>query len=247
MGNDRSIAQHFGENLAELLANKIVGVYGDFPKKKYIDAISRKCGDFALSKRIELHADELFNFLPKNFKEASSILVSILGEENENETGMFSVFYWIMPVGKFVEKYGLEHFDESMDAVEEITKRNTGEYAVRPFIRQYPEQSLTKMKQWAKSDNFHLRRLASEGLRPKLPWATKLDTFIDNPLPVFEILEMLKEDEVMFVKKSVANHLTDWLKVNKMPTVSLIKKWEKTDNKNTKWIVKRATRKIPLN
>jgi 3-methyladenine DNA glycosylase AlkC len=247
MENDRSIAQHFGENLAELLADKIVEVHHDFPKKEYIDAIRRKCDGLALSKRIELHADELYNFLPGNFKKALGILVSILGEENKNETGMFSVFYWIMPIGKFVEKYGLKHFDESMDAIEEITKRNTGEYAIRPFIRLYPEQSLIRMKQWAKSDNFHLRRLASEGLRPKLPWASKLDTFIDNPSPVFGILEILKEDEVTFVKKSVANHLTDWLKVNKAPAVELIKKWNKSDNKHTKWIIKRATRKIPLN
>ncbi len=88
--------------------------------------------------------------------------------------------------------------------------------------------------------------MASEGLRPKLPWATKLEIFIYNPKPVFDILETLKEDEVMFVKKSVANHLTDWLKVNKEPTVELIKKWSKSDNINTKWIIKRATRKINI-
>jgi hypothetical protein len=108
---------------------------------------------------------------------ASSILVSILGEENKNETGMFTEFYWIMPIGKFVEKYGLEHLEISIRAIEEITKRNTGEYAVRPFIRKYPRELLVIMKKWAKSDNFHLRRLASEGLRPKLPWATKLDVY----------------------------------------------------------------------
>jgi 3-methyladenine DNA glycosylase AlkC len=91
-----------------------------------------------------------------------------------------------------------------------------------------------------------LRRLASEGLRPKLPWSTKLDVFKDNPNPVFDILELLKEDEVMFVKKSVANHLTDWLKVTREPTVNLIKKWKESNNKHTEWIVKRATRKISI-
>lgn len=159
---------------------------------------------------------------------------------------MFSEFYWVMPIGKYIEKYGLDHFEESMVAIEEITKRNTGEYAIRPFIRRYPEQTIERMTEWAKSDNFHLRRLASEGLRPKLPWTTKLETFFHNPETVFAILEILIEDEVMFVKKSVANHLTDWLKVNKEPTVELIKKWSKSDNRNTKWIIKRATRKISI-
>jgi 3-methyladenine DNA glycosylase AlkC len=133
-----------------------------------------------------------------------------------------------------------------MNAVEEITKRNTGEYAVRPFIRLYPERALARITDWAHSPNFHLRRLASEGLRPKLPWATKLDTFNDRPEPVFAILEILKKDEVMFVKKSVANHLTDWLRVNKAPTVALIKRWRRSGNTDTQWIIKRATRKIGI-
>lgn len=88
--------------------------------------------------------------------------------------------------------------------------------------------------------------MASEGLQPKLPWSTKLDVFNDDPNPVFDILELLNEDEVMFVKKSVANHLTDWLKVNREPTVKLINKWKESDNKHTKWIIKRTTRKINI-
>ena len=247
MEKNRGITQFFGANLAELLADRIIKVYKDFPKSDYVNAIKRKSENIGYTQRIELHADELHNYLPKEFKKASKILVSILGEENKNETGMFSEFYWVMPIGKFMEKYGLENFNESMHAIGEITKRNTGEYAIRPFIRLYPEKALKVMTEWAHSSNFHLRRLASEGLRPKLPWATKLDTFNDNPEQVFEILEILKEDEVIFVKKSVANHLTDWLKVNKAPTVVLIKKWEKSSNNNTKWIIKRATRKIDIN
>lgn len=149
-----------------------------------------------------------------------------------------------MPVGKFVEKYGLEHFDVSMDMIAEITKRNTGEYAVRPYIRRYPEESLEVMSGWASDDNFHLRRLASEGLRPKLPWAPKLDTFIGQPQPVFDILDTLKTDPVKFVQRSVANHLTDYLKVNPEPTRQLIDSWRQSDNPHTLWIIKRATRRI---
>ncbi|VDN47038.1 3-methyladenine DNA glycosylase [Petrocella atlantisensis] len=244
--NDRSISKYYGTNLAEFLADRIIDVYKEFPKKEYIQAISRKCEGLSYSKRVELHADELYRYLPEAFDEAAKILVAILGEENKNETGMFKEFYWILPLGKYVEKYGLDYFDTSMYMIEEITKRNTGEYAVRPFIRLYPEQAIEKMTKWADSDNFHLRRLSSEGLRPKLPWATKLDTFIDHPEPVFKILEKLKEDDVMFVKKSVANHLTDWLKVNKTPTIALIEEWNHSNNKNTKWIIKRATRKISI-
>ena len=89
-----------------------------------------------------------------------------------------------------------------------------------------------------------MRRLASEGLRPKLPWATKLDTFVKDPKPVFDILELLKEDPIKFVQKSVANHLTDYLKVNPEPTRVLIKKWSTSMNEHTRWIIKWEPRKI---
>lgn len=238
------ITELFGANLATLLAEKIITVYPDFPSKAFINAVDANTAGKTYTQRIEIIADELHNFLPDNYSKALGILMSILGPENPNETGMFTYYYWIMPIGKFIEKYGLEDFDASMDALEEVTKRNTGEYAVRPYIRKYPKQAVARMKRWAASDNFHLRRLASEGLRPKLPWAPKLDEFVQNPQPVFDILTLLKEDPVKFVQKSVANHLTDYLKVNPEPTRELINEWKKSNNKNTQWIIKHSTRKL---
>ncbi|ASB48374.1 DNA alkylation repair protein [Alkalitalea saponilacus] len=245
MPTDYSITDKFGGNLAGILSDKLLKVYPEFKSAEFVKIIEQKCVDKTYTQRVDLLADELKKSLPMGYPEAISVLMQILEEENPNETGMFTNFYWILPIGKFVEKYGLNHLDLSLDAIEEITKRNTGEYAIRPFIRKYPEESLKRIKQWALSDNFHLRRLASEGLRPKLPWAPKLDVFIEKPEPVFQILEMLKEDPVKFVKKSVANHLTDYIKVNPSPTKNLIRQWSKTDNPHTMWIIKHATRKFP--
>lgn len=238
------ITDSFGANLATLLAEKIQHVYPQFNSKAFIAAVENKVPDKTYTQRVEIIADELRSSLSHDYTQALKVLIGILGPENPNETGMFSNYYWLMPVGKFIEKYGLEHFDISMDAISEVTKRNTGEYAVRPYIRRYPEKALARIRKWAQSDSFHLRRLASEGLRPKLPWAPKLDEFIDDPSPVFEILEVLKEDESKFVQKSVANHLTDYLKVNPEPTRKLINRWRKSGNKNTLWIIARATRKL---
>lgn len=246
MSKETGITQYFGSNLAKILSDKILAVYPNFDSNSYIKKIAVTCTDLSYTQRIDLHATELQAHLPTKFKKAIKILLKILGDENPNETGMFTNFYWVMPLGKFVEKYGLDDFDLSIYAISEITKRGTGEYAIRPYIRKYPKQSIEIMKKWAGSENFHLRRLASEGLRPKLPWSSKLDTFIENPDPVFEILEMLKEDPIKFVQKSVGNHLTDYLKVNPEPTIELIEKWNLSDNKNTKWIIKRATRKIKI-
>lgn len=241
-----SITEQFGTNLAVLLSDKIQSVYSTFDQERFIDGISRNLDGKTYTQRVELFADQLQATIPMEYPESVELLVSILGEENPNETGMFKHFYWVLPIGKFIEKYGLDHLEVSLDAIEEVTKRNTGEYAIRPFVRTYPQECLNRITGWASSENFHLRRLASEGLRPKLPWSPKLDTFLDNPQPVFDILELLKEDSVTFVKKSVANHLTDWLKVRPVPVTTLIKRWQKSDNPHTRWIVKRATRKVPL-
>lgn len=235
---------YFADNLAALLAEKIQPVYAPFGSKEFIAQVKDNCEGKTLTQRVELIADCLQQQLPANYTNAVKIIVQILGPPNPKETGMFTNYYWIMPIGKYVEKYGLDELSISLDAIAEITQRNTGEYAIRPFVRRYPKQTLKRMKQWAKSDSFHLRRLASEGLRPKLPWAGKLDLFIESPQPVFEVLELLKEDNVKFVQKSVANHLTDYLKVNHAAASVIIKQWRKSQNANTQWIVKHATRKI---
>ena len=238
------LTEYFGVNLARLLSDKILKVKKDFPADKFIEIVRQSYSDKTLTGRVELIADALHVCLPGDYNKSIKILLSIMGDENPAETGMFTEFYWLMPVGKFIEKYGLDYFDTSMNAIEELTKRNTGEYAIRPYINKYPKETVKQMKVWAKSDNFHLRRLASEGLRPKLPWAAKLELFIDNPKPVFEILNILKTENVKFVMKSVANNLADYIKVNKEAALALIKDWERSDNKNTQWIIKHATRKM---
>ncbi|GIW59202.1 MAG: hypothetical protein KatS3mg087_0268 [Patescibacteria group bacterium] len=237
-----SITEAFGKSLGVLLVEKIVSVYKDFDAKGFVQNVEQSVIGKSYTQRVEAIAEVLRRYLPESYTEALKILMQIVGPANQEETGMFTNFYWLMPVGKFVEKYGLDDFVESIEAIEEITKRNTGEYAIRPFARKFPGKTLAVCKKWARSKNFHLRRLASEGLRPKLPWATKLDQWNDDPEPVFEILELLKEDEVKFVKKSVANHVRDWIKVNPKEGKRLIDNWSKSNNENTKWILKHAQR-----
>ena len=176
-----SITEAFGENLAILLAEKISTVHKNFDSKSFIRDTKKEVVGKSYTQRVEVIANLLKRYLPEKYTEALVILIKILGPENEEETGMFTNFYWLMPVGKFVEKYGLDNFTESIKAIEEITKRNTGEYAIRPYARKYPEKTLAVCTKWAKNKNFHLRRLASEGLRPKLPWAPKLVVWNENP------------------------------------------------------------------
>ena len=239
----KKLKYYFDKDLAKLLSKKITECYPEFKQQKFVLQISKEVESLELKDRVATIAQALKIYLPPNYPKALAILMQILGPENPKETGMFIEGYWLMPIASFVEQYGLDHFDISTAAIKEITKRNTGEYAIRPYIRKAPKKTLKLLKTWAKSKNFHVRRLACEGTRPRLPWATKLDIFIEAPKPILPILNQLKADTSLYVRKSVANNLNDILKDNYDIAMALIQEWRKLPlKKETAWIIKHALR-----
>lgn len=153
-----------------------------------------------------------------------------------------------MPVAKYVEKYGLNEWELSMDMIAAITKRNTGEYAIRAFIEKFPEKTLKKMLVWAGDENFHLRRLACEGIRPRLPWAKKLDSLGLSPFMIISILNTLKDDKCKYVQKSVANCLNDIFKDRREIGIQIIEDWSQDEiSVQRKWIIKHALRNLLKN
>lgn len=235
----------FDKDLAIMLADKILLVNPKFKKREFVQSVNRDVVDLELKDRVEVIADHLYEFLGGDYENALAVLMETLGPENEEEIGMFNNFYWIMPIAKFVEKYGLDSFQKSMKAIEEITKRNTGEYAIRPFIEAYPKKTLKVMTKWSKHKNRHVRRLSCEGLRPRLPWASKLDIYIDDPKPILPILDNLKDDPSKYVQKSVANCLNDILKDNLKVGKKLVESWNSSDaSKERRWIIKHGLRNL---
>ena len=126
MGTDYSITEKFGANLAQLLAEKIGKAYPEFNADRFIQDTDKRTVGQTYTQRVATLAELLKNYLPADYKKALPLLMAVLGKENPNETGMFTHYYWILPIGKFVQEYGIEHFELSMKAIEEITKRNTG-------------------------------------------------------------------------------------------------------------------------
>ena len=235
----------FDKKLARALADKFLSIDHSFDKKSFVKGVALEIDTLELKDRVEFIADEIFKQYDGSYLEGLNQIMQILGPENEEETGMFFNYYWIMPLAKYVEKYGLNNFKESMKAIEEITKRNTSEYAIRPFIEKHTVKTMKKMKKWSKSKNKHLRRLSSEGGRPRLPWAKKLDVFIEDPSPILPILDQLKNDSSKYVQKSVANCINDILKDNPMIAKKLIEDWRSEKiGKETKWIIKHALRNL---
>lgn len=247
MSENKPLKLYFDIKLAEYLSNEILKVYKKFNKNSFISIISDKINELELKDRNVLFANSLTQFLTGSYEKDIEILHNILGPENPNETGMFNNYFHLWPIGTYIEINGFKNIDVSLNFIEELTKRFTGEFAVRNLIMIDPDKCLKYFNKWSMSSNFHLRRLSSEGLRPKLPWAKKLDLYIDNPQPVFNILNNMKQDKIKFVQKSIANNINDYLKLNEKEAFKLLNNWAEIEDKNTFWILKHALRNYRKN
>ena len=187
-----------------------------------------------LKQRMRHIAECLSACLPDNYEKALNILQPV----SKHFGGFEAMFF-----PDFVELYGMGHYDISMEALEHFTQYSSSEFAIRPFIIKYPKETMQHMQTWAKHDNEHVRRLASEGSRPRLPWAMQLPAFVQDPSPVLDILETLKHDESLYVRRSVANNLNDIAKDHPDIVCDIAKRWLGFD-KNTDWLVKHACRTL---
>lgn len=181
----------------------------------------------------------LHHFLPDNYAEALTILRQAARDKSLQD---FSFENIIFP--DFVEVYGLEDWDNSLPALEQFTQLASAEFAVRPFIIKNSERMMAQMLKWASHDNHHVRRLASEGCRPRLPWAMALPAFKKDPSPILPILDLLKNDQSDYVTRSVANNLNDISKDNPQVVIATLTDWQKNSAKMIQWITSHALRSM---
>jgi 3-methyladenine DNA glycosylase AlkC len=198
--------------------------------------------DLELKARVRHIAIALHHFLPHDFKEAAKILVSLsqsLRQAEIREQGFETIF-----IPEYILVYGTEHPDASLEALEEITKLVSAEFAIRPFLLRDPEKTLRKMREWSKHDHASVRRLASEGCRPRLPWAMGIPSLKQNPQLILPILENLKTDTSEYVRRSVANNLNDIAKDHPQLVLEIAKSWH-NQHPNTDWIIRQTTLLLP--
>ena len=222
-------------------ALRIKAVYPPFCVDDFVDDIIDETWDkLELKARMRQITIKLGKYLPADYDQALSIIDKVVA-------GYPAGFndYALMYFPDFVEVYGQDecHFDLSMAALQRYTLSSTSEFAVRPFIIRYKERMMQQMTAWAKHDNEHVRRLASEGSRPMLPWGQALNCFKKNPLPILGILEQLKTDPSLYVRKSVANNLNDISKTHPDLIAEIARDWY-GKNKHTDWIVKHGCRTL---
>jgi 3-methyladenine DNA glycosylase AlkC len=144
----------------------------------------------------------------------------------------------------FIEHHGTRDFPRSMAALRSMTPLFTAEFAVRPFIARYPERAFALLMRWTRDESEHVRRLASEGARPGLPWATRVPALIDDPTPVLALLDRLKDDPALYVRRSVANNLNDIAKNHPDRVLDVCEAWLDGASTERRWIVQHATRTL---
>ena len=205
----------FSASLVRRLAADLARAEPTFPVDRFVKDACKGLDALELLDRGRHIARALGAYLPTSYPEAVDVLIRSLGPEHATDeligAGMAPFFY--LPHTLFVAERGLEHFDLSMAAQYELTKRFSAEGSIRPYIARDPERAFATLRSWTKDGNAHVRRLVSEGTRLRLPWAQRVAWLDANPERVLELLELLKDDPSTMVRRSVANNLNDLGKV----------------------------------
>jgi 3-methyladenine DNA glycosylase AlkC len=185
--------------------------------------------------RLRMVTEALRRALPDDYRMALEVLHRLAPRINNSFVTL------VLP--DYVALYGGEDFDASMEALKYFTAFGSSEFAVRHFLKRDFERTLAVMTGWSTDDNEHVRRLASEGSRPRLPWSFRIEPLMRDPSPVRPILENLRADKSLYVRKSVANHLNDITKDNPDWALDVIEGWP-LDGTETAWIAKHALRTL---
>ena len=244
MDEPKQFKDYFDKKLVARLAGLIENVHPTFKSKAFVKRVTEQLLPLELKARVALIAENLRAFLPEDYKEALAILMQTLGPEEPNRDNKSIYGLQLMPIEHFVGTYGLDDFGSSMSALYEITRRSSSEFAIRPFLIRYEKEVLAQLTKWVDDPNEDVRRWVSEGTRPRLPWAMKLPSFIDDPKPTLRLLEKLKDDPSEYVRRSVANHLNDITKDNPDLAVAVLDKWAKRASKERMWIIRHALRSL---
>lgn len=224
----------FNEVKYNLIARQIKRNYDDFERENFVCELISRSQKLELKQRINLVADLLKKYLPRAYQEATNILLKSLPNPLNPKLSDYDFGCFIYAsYAEFVAKNGCDkkNLAFSLQALKEITKRFSCEYAIRDFINKFPDETFAFLEKLSRDENYHVRRLASEGSRPKLPWGKKIHTPIAKALP---ILENLYYDKTRFVVRSVANHLNDISKIDAALVLEILKRWKKSPKQNEK-------------
>ncbi|MEZ0267992.1 MAG: DNA alkylation repair protein [Phycisphaerae bacterium] len=238
-----------GTALVGLVAESFAGVHAAFDAGRFRRRAVKGLDELELTGRAARIAAALAAELPGEFEEAGPILIAALGPElvKTGQNGLAPFFY--LPHSNYIATRGVGSFDAGMRACYELTKRFTAEFCVRPFVVAHEARALELLAEWAEDPNPHVRRLVSEGTRPRLPWAARLPRVQADPSLTLGLLERLRDDDELYVRRSVANHLADIAKDHPAVAIATCERWleevREADGERAgwrRWVVRHALR-----
>ena len=228
----------FGADTARKLGNQL-GIDGE----EYAAWIAPRVDDLEIKDRIGVFAKGLHERLPGDYEESVAGIVDKLGPELAEGEGYFNHAFHLWPISRFIEDYGLDHPELSLAATEALTRAFTGEWAVRPYLRHYPALTMERVEEWSRSPSHNVRRLSTEGIRPRLPWAPVHRPFLDDPAPIIPVLDRLYADTSLYVRTSVANNLNDIARSHPSLAVATAERWlAETPSPEVTWVAERGLR-----
>lgn len=232
------------------MASHFQNQWPDFDHYGFTDAATKNLDSLELKERSNQIMNAMIKYLPGDFNKAGEIILASLSPALEGDIFGITVDedgiagWAIMPMTHYVGVCGQGHLELSMKLLKEMTKRFSSEFGIRFFLLESPEQTLSILKKWTGDKDRHVRRLVSEGTRPRLPWAMQLPLFIEDPSPVIELLELLKDDKEEYVRRSVANNLNDIAKDHPDLVAGITKKWLRGASDDRKKLIRHACRTL---
>jgi 3-methyladenine DNA glycosylase AlkC len=217
------------------IATKLKEVCSDFDDKRFLREALATLESLSLMQRLRHVTECVHASLPLRYRASLRVLRKLAPRLDHA--------FVCLVLSDFVALYGLDDFDASMEALAFFTKFGSSEFAVRHFLHRDLEKTLAVMLRWSTDPNEHVRRLASEGCRPRLPWSFRIQPLVLDPSPVAPILENLRSDPSLYVRKSVANHLNDITKDHPDWVLARVTTWPRQDPR-TAWIVRHALRTL---
>ena len=194
-----------------------------------------------LKQRMRHIALTLGELLPPDYPKAVQILQQFVARKMPSRRSELNFIHMFIP--EFIEMFGLNDYEHSIKAIEEITQYTSCEFAVRPFLIRYGELMMQQMQDWSLHKEPMVRRLATEGMRPRLPWAMAVPALKRDPTPILTILENLKSDPSETVRRSVANNLNDIAKDHPQVVLDTVKNWRGL-SPETDWLIRHGSRTL---
>ena len=222
----------------------MAALFPAFQRQRFSRAANQGLGPLELKQRVHFLIDLLHQHLPAHFADVAERLHSLpdvwdYGDINDSKRGFAS---W--PIIDYVAVHGIEQPDIALSLLARLTHLYTAEFAIRPFILRQPGPTWQHLRSWLDHDDEHVRRLVSEGTRPRLPWGVQLQGFIANPKPLLPLLRQLHDDPSAYVRRSVANNLNDIAKDHPDTVIQECRRFIKQASPHCDWVVKHACRTL---